>query len=82
MAVLRDAYHEIGPRLVVCFQLDKHLDLIAGGGNLSQVVFNLIAWAERTGRDRGADRQGAGHQPGERPAGLFWPVTVTRFSRT
>jgi len=50
MAVLRDAYHEIGPRLVVCFQLEEHLDLIAGGGNLSQVVFNLIAWAERTGR--------------------------------
>jgi hypothetical protein len=33
---------------VVCFQLEEHLDLIAGGGNLSQVVFNLIAWAERT----------------------------------
>ena len=50
MASLLDAYDEGSLRQMVRFQLDEHLDLIAGGGNLSQVVFNLIAWAERTGR--------------------------------
>ncbi len=35
---------------MVRFQLDERLDLIAGGGDLSEVVFNLIEWAERTGR--------------------------------
>ena len=47
---LLDAYDEGSLRQMVRFQLDEHLDLIAGGGNLAQVVFNLIAWAERTGR--------------------------------
>ena len=50
MASLLDAYDEGSLRQMVRFQLDEHLDLIAGGGNLVQVVFSLIAWAERTGR--------------------------------
>ena len=50
MASLLDAYDEGSLRQMVRFQLDEHRMLIAGGGNLSQVVFNLIAWAERTGR--------------------------------
>ena len=35
---------------MVKFELDENLDAIAGGGNLSQTVFNLIQWAERRGR--------------------------------
>jgi hypothetical protein len=50
MASLLDAYDENSLSQMVRFQLEERLDLIAGGGNLSQVVFNLIAWAERTGR--------------------------------
>ena len=50
MASLLDAYDEGSLRQMVRIRLDEHLDLIAGGGNLAQVVFNLIAWAERTGR--------------------------------
>ena len=50
LASLLDAYDEGSLRQMVRFQLDEHVDLIAGGGNLAQVVFNLIAWAERTGR--------------------------------
>ena len=35
---------------MVTFELNENLDAIAGGGNLSQTVFNLIQWAERRGR--------------------------------
>ena len=35
---------------MVRFQMDEQLNAIAGGDNLSRVVFDLIAWAERTGR--------------------------------
>jgi tetratricopeptide (TPR) repeat protein len=37
-------------RQMVRLQLDEHLDHIAGGQNLSNVVFHLIAWAEKEGR--------------------------------
>ncbi len=49
LAALLDAYDETGLRQMVRFQLDERLDAIAGGADLSQVAFNLIAWAERTG---------------------------------
>ena len=74
MASLLDAYDEGSLRQMVRFQLDEHLDLIAGGGNLAQVVFNLIAWAERTGRIAAVDCQSAGVQPGKRPAGRVRPL--------
>ncbi len=35
---------------MVRFELDENLGAIAGGGNLSETVFNLIQWAERRGR--------------------------------
>lgn len=35
---------------MVRFELGENLDSIAGGGNSSEVVFNLLDWAERTGR--------------------------------
>ncbi len=41
-----------GPALaqMVRIRLDEDLPAIAGGTNLREVVFNLILWAERTGR--------------------------------
>jgi hypothetical protein len=41
-----------GPSLaqLVRIRLDEDLPAIAGGANLGEVVFNLILWAERTGR--------------------------------
>lgn len=37
-------------RQLVLVGLDEHLDHIVGGSTLSAVVFNLIDWAQRTGR--------------------------------
>ena len=36
--------------MMVATELDENLDAIAGGNNLSEIVFNLIRWAERRGR--------------------------------
>ena len=46
---LLDAYDEPSLRRMVRTRLDITLDHVAGGGNLSEIVFNLIGWAERTG---------------------------------
>ena len=35
---------------MVLFQLDENLDAIAGGGNATEKVFNLISWAVAQGR--------------------------------
>ncbi|MCB0092943.1 MAG: hypothetical protein KDE54_33875, partial [Caldilineaceae bacterium] len=35
---------------MVSFELGENLNVIAGGRNLSAVVFNLIGWAEARGR--------------------------------
>jgi hypothetical protein len=36
--------------IMVKFELDENVDELAGGDNLGKVIFNLIMWAERTGR--------------------------------
>ena len=71
MASLLDAYDESSLRQMVRFQLDEHLDLIAGGGNLSQVVFNLIAWAERTGRIAELIAKAQAYNPGNARLAAF-----------
>ena len=71
MASLLDAYDEGSLRQMVRFQLDEHLDLIAGGGNLAQVVFNLIAWAERTGRTAELIAKAQAYNPGNARLAAF-----------
>ena len=71
MASLLDAYDEGSLRQMVRFQLDEHLDLIAGGGNLAQVVFNLIAWAERTGRIAELIAKAQAYNPGNARLAAF-----------
>ena len=44
------AFDDIGLRLLVRQELDASLDAVAGGRNTTEVVTNLIAWAEREGR--------------------------------
>ena len=71
MASLLDAYDEGSLRQMVRFQLDEHLDAIAGGGNLAQVVFNLIAWAERTGRIAELIAKAQAYNPGNARLAVF-----------
>ena len=71
MASLLDAYDEGSLRQMVRFQLDEHLDLIAGGGNLAQVVFDLIAWAERTGRIAELIGKAQAYNPGNARLAVF-----------
>jgi hypothetical protein len=47
---LLSAFDGPGLAQMVRIRLDEDLAAVAGGGNLSEVVFNLILWAERTGR--------------------------------
>jgi hypothetical protein len=47
---LLSAYDGPGLAQMVRIRLDEDLAAVAGGGNLSEVVFNLVLWAERTGR--------------------------------
>ena len=47
---LLSAYDGAGLAQMVRIRLDEDLAAVAGGGNLSEVVFNLILWGERTGR--------------------------------
>ncbi len=37
-------------RIMVRIELNETLEAIAGGENLRVLIFNLITWAERTGR--------------------------------
>ena len=48
--ILLDSFDEGELRLLVRIELDKNLDAIAGGSNLSEIIFNLIEWAERNDR--------------------------------
>lgn len=52
---------------MVDFELDENLESIAGKGKLSNVVFNLIRWAESQGRTeeliKGAIAQNPGNPP-------------------
>ena len=47
---LLSAFDGSGLAQMVRIRLDEDLAAVAGGANLSEVVFNLILWAERTGR--------------------------------
>jgi hypothetical protein len=49
-STLLDAFDPSELKQMVKFELGENLDAIAGGGNLSETVFNLIQWAERRGR--------------------------------
>jgi hypothetical protein len=48
-ALLR-AFDEPALKQMVRFYLGEDLPAIAGGANFGDIVFNLISWAERTGR--------------------------------
>ena len=51
LAALLDAYSsESSLRQMVRIELDENIDVVAGGGDLREKIFNLIDWAERTGR--------------------------------
>ena len=47
---LLSAFDGPGLAQMVRIRLDEDLAAVAGGANLSEMVFNLILWAERTGR--------------------------------
>jgi formylglycine-generating enzyme required for sulfatase activity len=49
---LLDGYNELALRQMVRFGMNEALDRIAGGSNLEERVFNLVEWADRTGRER------------------------------
>ncbi len=46
---LLDAFDEAGLRRLVKFKLDKELDQIAGGQDLTERAYNLVAWAAAHG---------------------------------
>jgi hypothetical protein len=47
---LLSAFDSSTLRIMVRTELDEELDTIASGSNLGAVVFELITWAQRTGR--------------------------------
>lgn len=49
---LLSAFGEAELARMVRLQMNKNLAAIAGGANLTDITFNLIQWAERTGRLR------------------------------
>lgn len=49
-AALIDGFTEETLAMMTRGELDQRLDVIAGGDNLEQIVFNLLNWAERQGR--------------------------------
>lgn len=48
--VLCEAYTHSSLQLMVRVALEENLEVVAGGNNFSEVVFNLITWAEQYGR--------------------------------
>ena len=71
MASLLDAYDESSLRRMVRFQMDEQLNAIAGGDNLSDIVFDLIAWAERTGRIAELIAKAQAYNPGNARLAAF-----------
>lgn len=45
------AFNEAELEQMVKFGLGVNLAEVAGGANLEEIVFNLVAWSERTGRE-------------------------------
>ena len=66
-------------RMVVRIELDERLEAIADGANQRVVIFNLVSWAERTGRIddlvQGAYRQNMGN-PALRKLYATWRATM------
>ena len=65
---LEDAFTLEELRGMVRTAMNQNLDAVAGGSNLRAVVFNLVEWAQRTGRldeliDGARDRQSGGRRP-------------------
>ncbi len=59
--VLLRAFNETALAQMVRIRLDENLAAVASGDNLGEIVFNLIAWAERTGRTDELIRGAAAH---------------------
>lgn len=71
-ASLLDAYpNESVLRQMVRIQLDQRLDVLAGGGSLSEIVFNLIAWAEAHDRVLELVTRAQQQTPGNRRLAAF-----------
>ena len=49
-AALLDAYTEADLEQMTRLEMNVNLDAVAGGSNLNSIAFNLIDWAQRTGR--------------------------------
>lgn len=49
-AALVDAFDTASLRIMVRIKLDEDIEVIAGGNNRSEIVLNLIHWAERNSR--------------------------------
>jgi hypothetical protein len=60
---LLDGYNEFALRQMVRFGMNEGLDRIAGGGNLEERVFNLVEWADRTGRERELVQEASNRNP-------------------
>jgi hypothetical protein len=50
LQTLLDAYDKPGLRKMLRIEMGVDLDREIGDGSLNEIVFNLISWAERTGR--------------------------------
>lgn len=66
-------------RIMVRMELDTSLDVVAEGANLRIVAFNLVTWAERSGRMGDLVTGALRHNPGN-PAlqaiSVDWPSTM------
>jgi formylglycine-generating enzyme required for sulfatase activity len=60
---LLDGYNEFNLRQMVLFGLGEALDRIAGGSTLDERVFNLVEWADLTGRERELVEKAYSHNP-------------------
>lgn len=63
-AALISAYDAPSLAQMVRFALGEELAVIAGGANFSQVVFELIRWAERTGQTQALVAAAVAGNPG------------------
>jgi len=81
LSALISAYPTVGALdRMVSFGLDENLQAIAGNGNLNDVVFELIRWAQARGRLEELVREASEQNPGnpelQAVAGSFLPATA------
>ncbi|MEH2456804.1 effector-associated domain EAD1-containing protein [Nostoc sp.] len=50
LAIISAYPNEADLEIMVSFELEENLNAIAGGNNLTEVVFNLIKWANSRGK--------------------------------